>query len=68
MKYFSTQRPVMPGAYPKAVTQTIENFDSKVFCKEIGRAAWGYIVTVRKLTEKEMDEYELVTDPTNEGE
>lgn len=67
MKYFSTQRPVMPGAYPKAVTKEIVNFDSKSFCKEIERTAWGYITTARELTAEEISEYELVADPMNIG-
>lgn len=38
MRYYSTQRPVMPGGFPKKpAVEKIENFDTKTFCEEIGR-------------------------------
>lgn len=46
MRYYSTQRPIMPGSYPKPAGNPvveIRNFDARVFCGEIGREAWGYI-------------------------
>lgn len=44
MRYYSTQRPVMPGSYPnRDGVEKIHNFDTKTFCEEIGREAWGYI-------------------------
>ena len=45
MRYYSTQRPIMPGSYPKPAGNPvveIRNFDARVFCGEIGREAWGY--------------------------
>ena len=43
-RYYSTQRPVMPGGFPrKADVVEIKNFDVKTFCEEIGKEAWGYI-------------------------
>ena len=43
-RYYSTQRPVMPGGFPrKADVVEIKNFDMKTFCEEIGKEAWGYI-------------------------
>lgn len=59
MKYYSTQRPVMPGSYPKEGVVEIENFDERTLCKEIGREAWGYIEYDRELTEAETRDYEL---------
>lgn len=60
MKYYSTQRPVMPGGFPKsAEVEKIENFDTKVFCEEIGREAWGFIEYREPLTKEEAADYEL---------
>ena len=43
MKYYSTQRPITPGSYPKSpfneVLQVF-NFDARTYCEEIGRDAW----------------------------
>lgn len=60
MRYYSTQRPVMPGGFPKsAEVEKIENFDTKVFCEEIGREAWGFIEYRESLTKEEAADYEL---------
>lgn len=61
VKYYSTQRPIMPGGFPKkAVVEKIENFDRKTFCEEIGQEAWGFLTYQEALTEKEADAYELI--------
>ena len=40
-RYYSIMRPVLPGGFPKKeLVEKIENFDTKTFCKEIGREAW----------------------------
>jgi len=60
VKYYSTQRPVLPGCFPqKSEAERIENFDTKIFCEEIGREAWGYIEYRTALTKEEADSYEL---------
>ncbi len=60
MKYYSTQRPVMPGGFPKKeAVERIENFDTKTFCEEIGQEAWGFIEYREPLTKEEADAYEL---------
>lgn len=59
-RYYSTQRPVLPGGFPRNVdVEKIENFDTKKFCEEIGREAWGYIEYQKNLTKEEADAYEL---------
>lgn len=59
-RYYSTQRPVLPGGFPKnAYVERIENFDTKIFCEEIGREAWGYIEYQVELTKEEADAYEF---------
>ena len=59
MKYYSTQRPVSPGTFPREGAGRIVNFDSKQFCEEIGRDAWGYIEYAEPLSAAQMDAYEL---------
>lgn len=60
-RYYSTMRPVLPGSFPKkALVEKIENFDTKTFCEEIGRNAWGYIEYREALAKEEADAYELV--------
>lgn len=59
-RYYSTQRPVMPGCFPrKADVAEIKNFDAKTFFEEIGKEAWGYIEYREELTKEEADAYEL---------
>ena len=63
MKYYSTQRPVAPGTFPKPEGNKvleIVNFDEQQYCKEAGRDCWGYIEYERPLTEKQAVDYELV--------
>lgn len=60
MKYYSTQRPVMPGSFPKKeAVERIENFDTKTFCEQIGQDAWGFIEYKEPLTKEGADAYEL---------
>ena len=60
MRYYSTQRPVGPGTYPRqGGTETVKNFDGPIYCKEIDREAWGYIDYRTPLTEEEAERLEL---------
>lgn len=60
-RYYSVMRPVLPGSFPKKrLAEKIENFDTRTFCEEIGREAWGYIEYREALTKEEADVYELV--------
>lgn len=60
-RYYSTQRPVGPGTYPrKDGRETVTNFfGGKIYCEEIEKEAWGYIEYPQPLTEKEAADYEL---------
>lgn len=61
LRYYSTMRPILPGGFPrKDLVEKIENFDTKTFCEEIGREAWGYIEYRKVLTKEETEAYELV--------
>ena len=64
MRYYSTMRPVQPGGFPnREGVEEIHNFDTKTFCEEIGREAWGYIDYREPLTKEQAEAYEL----TQEG-
>lgn len=60
MRYYSTQRPLVPGGCPRAGVQDVHNFDEKTFCEEIDREAWGYVDYNRELTKEEVEDYELL--------
>lgn len=64
MRYYSTQRPVAPGTYPRKGAQEVVNFERRVHVKAIGRPAWGYIIYDRELTDKEVEDYELTKEET----
>ena len=62
MRYYSTQRPVGPGTYPKPQGNAVKevfNFDSKTYCEEIGRGVWGYIEYESPLPPELASTYEL---------
>lgn len=60
-RYYSTMRPVLPWSFPKrAFVEKIVNFETKTFCEEIGKDAWGYIEYREALTKEEAEAYELV--------
>ena len=63
MKYYSAQRPVGPGTFPKPKGNKvleIVNFDKRKYCEEASRDCWGYIEYEYPLTEKQAVDYELV--------
>lgn len=68
MRYYSTQRPVMPGSFPVAGARKIHihNYDRRTYIPEIGREAWGYIEYDPPITEKEARAYELT--PASAGD
>ena len=65
MKYYSTQRPVGPGTYPRGGVIEIVNFDYRQPVESIDRPAWGYIEYNRELTPEEIRNYELT--PEKDG-
>lgn len=60
-RYYSTERPVMPGSYPKPAgnpVKEIVNYDTR---QDVGGIlAWGYLEYEKPLSEKDMESYELV--------
>ena len=62
MRYYSTQRPVGPGTFPKPEGNKVvelHNFYGKTFCEELGREAWGYIDYEQALSPEQAASYEL---------
>jgi hypothetical protein len=62
MRYYSTERPLTPGAYPEMSQKplNIVNFDDKCYCEEVGREAWGYIEYENPLASTVSQHYNLV--------
>lgn len=62
-KYYSIERPVSPGTYPKKEhVKRIENFSEKKQCADICMEAWGFLIYDEPLSEKEAKEYDLISD------
>lgn len=59
-KYYSIMRPVGIGTCPKKGLLDFGNFRQREMIEEIGREAWGYALYDRELTDKELNDYELV--------
>lgn len=57
--YYSTQRPIGPGTYPKDGIIEIVNYDSRKYIEEIGKPAWGHLIYDNSLSEQELQDYEL---------
>lgn len=62
-RYYSTQRPVAPGTFPKPqgnMVVDVQNFDSKRLVDSIGCKAWGYVDYEHILDMHEAEQYELI--------
>lgn len=61
-RYFSTQRPVDIGTFPKPADNPpveIFNYDKRVLVEGGSLRAWGELIYAKPLTEKQMADYEL---------
>ena len=61
-KYYSTQRPVDIGTFPKPphnAPDEIVNYDQRVPVEGGAFLAWGHLTYTRPLTEKQVSDYEL---------
>ena len=61
-RYYSTQRPVDIGTFPKPPdnrVMEIVNFDKRISVENEPFHAWGYVEYQKPLTEKQADDYEL---------
>ena len=66
-RYYSTQRPVDIGTFPKTENGPLYlmNFDKRESVEQGQVQAWGYLVYDAPLTEKQMGDYELRAAPSN---
>ena len=63
MKYYSIERPVEPWSYPEPKDNPVKeiwNFNGPIFCEQIGRQAWGYVVYEKPLNEDAAYAYDLM--------
>lgn len=61
-KYYSTQRPVDIGTFPRPplnAPDEIVNFDKRIPIEGEAFLAWGYLTYTRPLSEKDISDYEL---------
>lgn len=61
-RYYSTQRPVAPGTFPKPKDNKlmgIRNYDERTFFKTLGKNVWGYVEYSNPLDPRVAEEYEL---------
>ncbi len=69
-KYYSTQRPVDIGTFPKPphnAPDEIVNYDQRVPVEGGAFLAWGHLTYTRPLTDKQAADYELRPAPDNPG-
>lgn len=67
-KYYSTQRPVDIGTFPKPphnAPDEIVNYDQRIPVEGGAFRAWGHLTYTRPLTEKEAADHELRSSPHN---
>lgn len=67
-KYYSTQRPVDIGTFPKPphnAPDEIVNYDQRVPVEGGAFLAWGHLTYTKPLTEKAASDYELRPSPDN---
>lgn len=61
-KYYSTQRPVDIGTFPKPphnAPDEIVNYDQRIPVEDGAFVAWGHLTYTKPLTEKQASDYEL---------
>ena len=67
-KYYSTQRPVDIGTFPKPprnAPDEIVNYDQRVPVENGAFLAWGHLTYTRPLTKRQASDYELRPAPDN---
>lgn len=61
-RYYSTQRPVDIGTFPKLPgnePDEIANYESRIWVERDTRLAWGHLTYTKPLTEQQIADYEL---------
>ena len=67
-RYYSTERPVDLGTYPRDdLAVSITNYDAKTYVEEISKEAWGHIDYKEPISKIYESSYQLVTSKKNEA-
>lgn len=59
IRYYLTQRPPAPGAIP-AGARAVADYDEPAYIHSIGKTVHGWAEYDRELTDREIEDYELV--------
>lgn len=57
--YYMLRRPPVPGAMPIDGLADLKDFGERMYVREIDREAWGKLIYMRKLSDEEVDRWEL---------
>lgn len=57
-RYYLSQRPPMPGAFPRFAA-TVEDFGERKEVPGVRRPVWGYVEYEAPLSHSQMEQYEL---------
>ena len=67
-RYYTTQRPLAPGAIPRLrIPVDFEAWPERQYVPEIDRIAWGWVEYRETLTPEEISDFELVSEPREDG-
>lgn len=58
-RYYLTQRPPMPGAFPRFAANVVA-FDDRKEVPNLASNAWGYVEYEAPLTQRQIRDYELM--------
>lgn len=59
--YYMLFRPPAPGTHPINGLCDLTDFGERMYVREIGREAWGKLVYMRKLSDQEVENWELAS-------
>ena len=57
--YYMLMRPPAPGTHPINGLADLVDFGERAYVREIDRYAWGKLVYMRKLSDQEVENWEL---------
>ena len=57
--YYLLRRPPSPGTHPIDGLADLVDFGERKYVDEIGRYAWGRLAYLRKLSDQEVDNWEM---------
>lgn len=57
--YYLLHRPPAPGTHPIDGLADMKDFGERMYVREIDREAWGKLIYTRKLSDREVENWEL---------